>query len=120
MRISLIALVVNLVGNFALVPVFGYMGAAVMTLLTEAVVFVLASRLVLGRLDLRFPGFGRVGRTAVAATILGLMLGAMRLAGAPLAALVAVACISYPALLLGLGGLSLDDVRLVLRRAEAV
>jgi O-antigen/teichoic acid export membrane protein len=116
MRISLIALVVNLVGNFALVPEFGYMAAAVMTLLTELVVFLLAGRLVLGALDLPFPGFGRVGRTAVAAAILGLMLGAMRLAGAPLAALVAVACISYPALLLGLRALDLEDVMLVLRR----
>ncbi len=120
LRISLIALAVNLAGNFVAVPLFGYMGAASMTLLTELAVFVQAGRLVLRKLELGFPGFGRVGRTAAAATILGLLLGGIRLAGAPLAALVAVACVCYPALLLGLRALDIDDVRLVLGRAEHV
>ena len=35
-----------------------------------------------------------------------------------LAVLVGLACVSYPALLLALGGMSLDDVRSVLRRSS--
>ena len=38
LRISLIALVVNVCGNLILVPLMGFMGAAWMTLATEVVV----------------------------------------------------------------------------------
>jgi O-antigen/teichoic acid export membrane protein len=116
LRISLVALVFNLAGNFILVPLVGYMGAAWMTLATELVVFVQASRLVLGALEVGRPHLGRLWRTAVAATLLGLVVGGLRLAGAPVGVLIAAACAGYPALLLALGALTLDDVRLVLRR----
>jgi O-antigen/teichoic acid export membrane protein len=116
LRISAVALVVNIIGNLVLIPPFGFMGAASMTLVTEAVVFLQATRLVMRKLELRRPPVGRMGRTVGAAIVLGLMLGALRLEGAPLSVLVAVSCAAYPLLLLVFRALSLDDVRLVLRR----
>jgi O-antigen/teichoic acid export membrane protein len=116
LRISLLALVVNLVGNLILVPLFGFTGAAWMTLATEAVVFVSAFALILRALELPVPNLGRMGRTAIAAVLLGAALGALRLADAPLSVLVVAACICYPALLLGLRAFGADDLRLLLRR----
>jgi O-antigen/teichoic acid export membrane protein len=116
LRISLLALVVNLVGNLILVPLFGFTGAAWMTLATEAVVFVSAFHLILRALELPVPNLGRMGRTAIAAVLLGAALGALRLADAPLSVLVVAACVCYPALLLGLRAFGADDLRLLLRR----
>jgi O-antigen/teichoic acid export membrane protein len=116
LRISLVALVVNLIGNLILVPLFGFTGAAWMTLATEAVVFVSAFSLILRALELPVPSLGRMGRTAIAAVLLGAALGALRLASAPLSVLVVAACVFYPALLLGLRAFGADDVRLLLRR----
>src|ERR1700704_580637 len=63
LRISLIALIVNLIGNFIFVPLVGFMGAAWMTLITEIVVFGASLRLIMGTLELHRPGIGRIGRT---------------------------------------------------------
>ena len=118
LRISIAALVVNLIGNLILVPLFGFMGAAWMTLVTEVVVFAIALALVLRTLEIPHPSLGRLGRTALAAAVLAAILGALRLLDAPLAVLVAAACVCYPALLFWLRALELDDIRLVLRRGR--
>ena len=118
LRISLLALIVNLIGNFILVPLVGFMGAAWMTLATEAVVFALAFTLVLRTLELPRPGLGRVGRTALAAALMAAALGVLRLAGAPLGVLIASACVCYPTLLFSLRAFGADDVRTVLRRGH--
>src|ERR1019366_6311791 len=68
--ISLLALIVNLVGNLILIPRVGFMGAAWMTLATEVVVFGASLRLILRTLELPLPKAGRIGRTAVAAALL--------------------------------------------------
>ena len=47
LTISLAALVLNVVGNLALVPLIGFMGAAWMTLATEMLVCALSLRLIL-------------------------------------------------------------------------
>jgi O-antigen/teichoic acid export membrane protein len=114
--ISLLALVVNVIGNLILVPLFGFMGAAWMTLATEAVVFAAALRLVLRTLGLSRPKVGRIARTALAAVVLGALLGALRLAGAPLALLVVTACLAYPALLFALRAVGLEDLRVLIGR----
>jgi hypothetical protein len=62
------------------------------------------------------PALGRLRRTVLAAVVLGAGLGLMRLGGAPLGALVAAGALGYPALLIGLRALELDDLRVVLRR----
>ncbi len=63
LRISVLALVVNLIGNLILVPLVGFMGAAWMTLATEIVVFIAGLRLILATLELPLPRAGRIGRT---------------------------------------------------------
>jgi O-antigen/teichoic acid export membrane protein len=118
--ISLIALVANVAGNLIVVPLTGFIGAAWMTLATEAVVLALTLRLILQTLEMGRPKLGRLGRTALAAIVLGGGLEAARLADAPLGVLVAVACVCYPALLLGLRAVGRDDLRVLLRRAPVV
>ncbi|HEV3046447.1 MAG TPA: flippase [Solirubrobacteraceae bacterium] len=116
LRISLLALAVNLAGNLVLVPIDGFMGAAWMTLATEIVVCGASLRVILRTLGLPFPRPGRVGRTVLAAGLLAAGLAGLKGAGAPLAALAAVSCLCYPALLFGVRALELSDVRLLLRR----
>ncbi len=116
LRISLVALLVNLAGNLALVPAVGFMGAAWMTLLTEIVVCALSLRTILGRLEMPFPKPGRIGRTVLAAALLGAMLAGLKAVGAPLGALTAAACVCYPALLFGIRALVPADVSVLLRR----
>jgi O-antigen/teichoic acid export membrane protein len=118
LRISLVALVVNIAGNLILVPIFGFIAAAWMTLATEAVVFLQSSLLVSRGLGLARPPIGRIGRTALAAVALGGALAVLRVDHASLAVLIAAACICYPALLFGLGAFGPEDLRVVLRRSE--
>lgn len=118
--ISLLALVVNLAGNLAFVPIYGFMAAAWMTLVTEVVVFSGTLTLIKRELQLPLPKPGRMGRTVLAAALLAGGLSALKLLGAPLAVLVAATCLSYPALLFGLGAFGADDVRVLLRRERAV
>ncbi len=114
--ISLLALVVNVVGNVLLLPSVGFMAAAWMTLATEMVVFGATLTLILRDLGIHRPRVGRIGRTALSAVLLGAALEGLTGAGAPLWLLTTVACLGYPALLFGLRALELDDVRLVMRR----
>jgi O-antigen/teichoic acid export membrane protein len=118
--ISLVALVVNLAGNAALIPPFGFMGAAWMTLATQALVIVWTTRLLVAELGRREFDFGRVARTALAAVVLGLVLEALRLADAPVGVVIGAACLLYPALLFSLKALGRDDVRVLLSRGAAV
>lgn len=118
--VSLTGLVVNVTGNLILVPVDGFMGAAWMTLLTEIVVFGGSSWLIRGALQLRSVNLGRIGRTVVAALLLVGALSAVQLASDSLAVLLPAACVCYPALLFGLRALTLDDLRVLLRRGTPV
>lgn len=110
LRISLAALVLNLAGNLIFVPLIGFMGAAWMTLATEVLVFGLSSRVILKELELGLPAPGRLGRTASSAALLAAVLVGLRLLGAPLGVLVAVAALLYPALLFGLRALAPGDL----------
>jgi O-antigen/teichoic acid export membrane protein len=114
--IGLAALAVNLAGNLTLVPIYGFMAAAWMTLATEVVVFSASLVVILRHLKLPLPHPGRMGRTVVAAVLLAGELIALKAAGGGLAVLVAASCVSYPALLLGLRAIQIDDVRLLLLR----
>jgi O-antigen/teichoic acid export membrane protein len=117
MRISVLALVVNVAGNLILVPLSGYMGAAWMTLITELVVFAASLNVIRGGLGAPLPSLAKVGRALVAAVLLTGVVALVRAAGASLGVLVLATGVVYPALLFGLRALSLDDVRLVLKRA---
>lgn len=113
---ALAALVVNVAGNVVFVPLDGFMGAAWMTLATEALVLALATRLVVKTLGLQRLRPGRILRTAAAALLLAAGLDALRIAGAPFGALVVAACAAYPVLLFGLGALGRGDIQVLLRR----
>jgi O-antigen/teichoic acid export membrane protein len=114
--ISLAALAVNVVGNLILIPPFGFIGAAWMTLATEVVVFGATGRVILRTLELPVPKLARLGRTGLAAVLLAGGLEALRLASAPFAALILAACVGYPALLFGLRAVALEDVRVLFAR----
>jgi O-antigen/teichoic acid export membrane protein len=118
--VSLIALVVNLIGNFILIPLIGFMGAAWMTLVTEIVVFVVSGAIVVRKLEVPIPAPGRITRTLLAAVLLGGALAALKAAGQPLVVLIFAACVTYPALLFGLRAISVADVRVILGRGQAV
>lgn len=118
LRVSLIALVVNLIGNAILVPLVGFMGAAAMTVVTELVVFCCTSVLISRRLELGRPRVGRLARTALAALLMGVGLALLRLADAPLAALIAFACVAYPGLLFSMRVLGADDIRVLIKRGS--
>lgn len=107
--IGLAGLVVNLVGNLLLVPRYGFMGAAWMTLATEVVVVGFGAFLVVRTLELQdLPILATLRMLAAA----GLLAGALALvSGAPLLVLVVLACVLYPALLLGLRAISIAEVK---------
>ncbi|MHB8531247.1 MAG: flippase [Solirubrobacteraceae bacterium] len=121
LKIGLWALLVNLIGNLLLVPPFGFIAAAWMTLLTELVVWVLSLKVILTRLELGLASAippTRIGRTALAALVLGGALGLMRAVGVPLGGLAAAACVLYPLLLFALGAIESADIRLALDSAR--
>ena len=82
------------------------------------VVFCCTSVLISRRLELGRPRVGRLARTALAALLMGVGLGLLRLVGAPLGALIAFACAAYPALLFSLRVLGADDVRVLIKRGS--
>jgi O-antigen/teichoic acid export membrane protein len=116
LRISLIALAVNLLGNLILVPLVGFMGAAWMTLLTEVVVCAASLHLILQKLERPIPKPGRIGRAVAASAALTGVLELLRLAHTPLVGLVAAACVCYPLLLFVLRAFGPADIQVLLRR----
>jgi O-antigen/teichoic acid export membrane protein len=114
-RYAALGLLLNAVLNVALIPVYGFLAAAWITLATEVLVMTLTLREVLSRLEMR-PRVARLARIALAAAGMGLATWGAREAGAPLGALVAVAVLSYPPLLLTLRALRVAELRGLLRR----
>jgi O-antigen/teichoic acid export membrane protein len=110
-----VGLVLNAALNVVLIPRYGFLAAAWVTLLTEVTVLSLSMRSVLKTLHMR-PRLGRLLRTLVAALAMGLATLLARVAGVPLAGLAAVAAVSYFPCLLALRVLTVDEVRSVLRK----
>jgi len=110
-----IGLLVNASLNVALIPRYGFLAAAWITLVTEFLVMSLTMRSVLGTLAMR-PQLNRLGRTLAAAAAMGVLTWLARSAGAPLSVLVALAALSYPALLLCLRVLTPAQLRAVVRK----
>lgn len=117
--VALVGLVVNVVGNVLLIPRYGFMGAAWMTLVTEVAVVGTGGWFVLRRLGIRRPNVRPLVRVALAAGILGGALAACAAAGAGLFLLVVAACLAYPLSLLALGAVNLDELREVTMRKPA-
>lgn len=117
-RYALLALVVNVVGNVVLIPPYGFVAAAWMTLATEAVVLALTARLVFREAGFR-PGFGRTARASAASIAMACGVWLLRSqAHAGLGPLVAAAVVLYPGLLFALRAVSTTELRQLARREE--
>lgn len=112
---AILGLVVNVGFNVVLIPRYGYLAAAWITLLTNVVVIFPTLRAVMGRIDMRIAP-GRLLRTAAAAAASGLLVLVLRDAGAPLGGLVGAMIVSYPLILLALRVLDIGELRQVLRQ----
>jgi O-antigen/teichoic acid export membrane protein len=110
-----IGLLLNAALNVVLIPRYGFLAAAWVTLLTEVTVMSLSARIVLRALHMR-PRIGRLLRTLAAAAVMGVATLLARVAGLPLAGLAAVAALSYFPCLLALRVLTVGEVRSVLRK----
>ncbi|MGH2834305.1 MAG: polysaccharide biosynthesis C-terminal domain-containing protein [Solirubrobacteraceae bacterium] len=114
-RFAAMGVVINVVLNILLIPRYGFLAAAWITLLTEVTVMSLSMRMVLAELSMR-PRFTRLLRTLLAAAAMGLATWLSRLAGLPLAGLVAVSIASYLPFLLLLKVVTVRELLAVLRR----
>ena len=110
-----LALALNVGLNVALIPRYGFMAAAWITLATEFFVVVARWLILRSKLPAR-PALGRIPRLALAgAAYLGLLIAAKKLALPFLPALLASA-LAYPALLFAVRAVRSSDIRLVLAR----
>jgi O-antigen/teichoic acid export membrane protein len=114
-RYAAIGLAVNAVLNVLLIPRYGFLAAAWVTLVTEVVVMSLTMRAVLRGIELR-PRFGRLTQTLAATLVMGALAWLAREAGTPLLGLIAIAALSYPALLFSMRVLTVSEVRAILRK----
>ena len=112
-----LGLLVNVVLNLVLIPPYGFLAAAWVTLATELLVLGLMGLAVTRKLGFH-PLLGRVARVVGAATAMGLSLWGLRALGAGLAVLAPAALVTYPALLFGLRALTVEQLR-TLRRNPA-
>jgi O-antigen/teichoic acid export membrane protein len=117
--VGLIGLVVNVIGNLLWVPSGGFMAAAWMTLITEAIVVGTTVLMVRRALGLGWPSPGKMPRIVLAALVLGLGLAGLDGAGLPFGWLLVSAALAYPLLLIGLGALDLRELRTLLRQRGA-
>jgi O-antigen/teichoic acid export membrane protein len=117
-RYAAIGLIINATLNLLLIPRYGFLAAAWVTLVTEVTVMSQIMRTVLRSLSMT-PRFGRILRTLLVATVMGLLTWIARLAGVPLAGLVAVAAVIYLPGLFLLGVITPGEVKAVLRKDAA-
>jgi O-antigen/teichoic acid export membrane protein len=115
LRYSALALIFNGALNVLLIPRYGFIAAAWITLLTEVLVMSLMTRSILGTLTMR-PSLNRLIRTFVAAALMGLSTWVARVLGVPLAGLVAVGCVSYILAVAMLHILTVGEVKAMLRK----
>jgi O-antigen/teichoic acid export membrane protein len=116
--IAIGALVFNVGTNLALVPSYGFMAAAWLTLATEVLVMSLSMWIVCSRMGVAPTGLS-LGRITVAATATGLAAWGLREAGLPTAAWVAAAGALYAALVIAFGSVKLEELRALARRDSA-
>ena len=114
-----LGLVLNAALNVVLIPRYGFLAAAWVTLLTEFTVMGLSMRMVLKTMHMR-PRWGRLLRTLGAALPMGVATLLARLAGVPLAGLAAIALLTYFPCLLALRALTVGEVLSVLRKEPPV
>ena len=121
LRNALVALVFNVVLNLVLIPPYGFLAAAWVTLATEILVSALTLSAALRHLELRLR-LGRLLRAAGAAGAMTLAVAVLQEAGTPIGGLLAAAALVYPFALVVAGALRPAEVRdlLKLRRGEKI
>lgn len=118
LAIAVGALVFNVATNLALVPSYGFMAAAWLTLATEVLVMTASMWILCRRMGI-VPGGDRVGRIVIASFAAWLVAWGLEQAGVPTILWVAAGGLAYAALAIALGALRLDELRALTRRGEA-
>jgi O-antigen/teichoic acid export membrane protein len=106
--IAFAGVVFNVAGNLVLLPRYGYLAAAWMTVATEVAVMVPASITILRAMNLA-PDLRRLPRAVLAVAIMAALVILARDAGAGALVLMVVAAVAYPIGVLGTGALTPDD-----------
>jgi O-antigen/teichoic acid export membrane protein len=109
--VTFAGLVVNVVGNIILIPRYGFIAAAWTTLVTEIVVVAFSVYYVSRVLPMGRAGIGRLPRVVAAAGATLLVLAAADAVGLPLAGLVVLFAVAYPALLFGLRAVEVGEIK---------
>jgi O-antigen/teichoic acid export membrane protein len=118
LAIAIGALAFNVASNLALVPSYGFMAAAWLTLATEILVMSLSMWIVYGRMGIA-PVGDHVGRIVLASAATWLVAWGLKQAGVPTLAWVAAGGALYAVLVVALGAIRLDELRALARREEA-
>lgn len=118
-RYAAAALVFNVALNLALVPSYGFVAAAWITLATEVVVLTLSARAALPLLG-GLPGLGRPLRAAAAAAGMALVVLLLDRRGAPIGALAAAGIGTYALLAVALGAARPGELAALLRSRRAL
>ena len=114
-RYALVALIFNVAANFVVIPRYGFVGAAWITLATELLVLLLTLRAIIGRIGPSLD-VGRLGRVVAASSVLALALVLARSLHAPLVALVVLAAALTPTLMLLVRAITVREARALLSR----
>jgi O-antigen/teichoic acid export membrane protein len=118
LAIAVGALVFNVATNLALVPSYGFMAAAWLTLATEIVVMSTSMWIVCTRMKL-VPGGDHLGRIAIAAVATWALAWGLHQAGVPTLAWIAAGAALYAALVVALGAVRLQELRTLLPRGDS-
>ncbi len=110
LRFAVVALVFNVALNIVLIPPYGFLAAAWVTLATEVVVVGLTMKMVMRELG-HVPQLDRVARTALATAGMTLAVWGARELGAPTGVLLLVASLVYPLLVILLKALTWSELR---------
>jgi O-antigen/teichoic acid export membrane protein len=112
------ALVFNVATNPALVPSYGFMAAAWLTLATEILVLTLSMWILCRRMGI-VPGGDRLGRILIASVATWAIGWGLNQAGVPTLAWLAVAGAAYAGSVIALGAVRMDELRALARRDAA-
>jgi O-antigen/teichoic acid export membrane protein len=118
-RYAALGLALNAVLNVLLIPRYGFIAAAWITLLTEVVVMSSIMRRVLATLVMK-PSVNRFLRTLGAAIVMGLITWSARELGIPLVGLVIIGGISYLLAVMVLRVLTIAEVKAMLRKEPLI
>jgi O-antigen/teichoic acid export membrane protein len=118
LAIAVGALVFNVGANLALVPPYGFMAAAWITLATEILVMTASMWIVCSRARL-VPGGDHLGGIAIASVGAWLLAWGLHQAGVPTLVWVAAGAALYVLVAIALGALRLQELRTLMRRGGA-